>query len=67
MFVEILISAAVLILLSGIVLAIKYYKQKSWPLCRAFGKKSKDYKNKVACGAKTFDDSAKNNHNTQNN
>ena len=64
MFVKILISASVLILLSTVVLAVKYYKQKGWPLCSAFGKYSKDYQC-VVCGAETVDDCAKDSHSSK--
>ncbi|GEM_PF-2752931 len=67
MFVTILISAAVLILLSGIILAIKYYKIKRWPLYRAFGKRLKEYKKREYAEPKPLMIQLKNSHNTQNN
>jgi hypothetical protein len=65
MFLKILLGTVILVLLSALILAIRYYKQRQWPLCSAFSKNLSNYKNCMVCGAERVEDCAKDNHSSK--
>jgi len=64
MFLQIFLGAIILIALAGIILAIKYYKQKYWPLCSLFGRFQK-HKPCIVCGAERAEDCTKDSHSSE--
>ena len=58
MFLQVLISAIILLTLAFLILAIKYYSKKYWPLCSLFGKFQK-HRPCIICGAERAEDCVK--------